>query len=133
MDFASGVLTIDSTVTKGDDGVQVRPRTKTKKPRRVAVSSMTLAYLTAHKQRVEALLSQVAGEPTTAAPDELVFSGGYGSRRTPTEGKPWRPDSTTRRFRRLTDLAGVRADIDLHGLRHTMISEMLAAGVDPAR
>jgi integrase len=25
----------------------------------------------------------------------------------------------------------VRAEIDLHGLRHTMITEMLAAGVDP--
>jgi integrase len=60
-----------------------------------------------------------------------VFSGGRGSRRDVFDANPWRPDSTSRRFRQLRDRAGVRPDIDLHGLRHTMITEMLAAGVDP--
>jgi integrase len=49
IDVERRVLTIDSTVTRGDDGVQVRPRTKTNKPRRVAVSSMTLALLAEHR------------------------------------------------------------------------------------
>jgi integrase len=47
------------------------------------------------------------------------------------DARAWRPDSTSRRFRQLKDRVGVRSDIDLHGLRHTMITEMLAAGVDP--
>jgi integrase len=131
VDFDNGVLTIDSTVTRGDDGVQVRPRTKTKKPRRVAVSELTLERLRGHRRQVEAQLSLVTGAPARVRDSDLVFSGGTGSRRTPTDGLPWRPDSTSRRFARVKELAGVRPEIDLHGLRHTMITELLAAGVDP--
>ena len=46
------------------------------------------------------------------------------------DGLPWRPDATTRRFRLVKQRADVPAGIDLHGLRHTMITS-LAAGVDP--
>ena len=60
-----------------------------------------------------------------------MFSGGTGGQRTPTDGRPWRPDTTTRRFGRVKALAKVRPEIDLHGLRHTMITELLVAGVDP--
>ena len=131
VDFDEGVLTIDSTVTRGDDGVQIRRRTKTKKPRRVAVSAVTIELLAGHRRRVEEALSAAAGYPVAVEPSELVFSGGVGSRRHPLDGLPWRPDSTTRRFRRIKDLACVRGDINLHGLRHTMVTELLAAGVDP--
>lgn len=131
IDFANGVLTIDSTVTRGDDGVHVRPRTKNKKPRRVAVSDLTLDQLRAHRDRVEELLTLLTGEATSAHPGDLVFSGGSGSRRTPDDGKPWRPDSASRRFARIKELAGVRPEVDLHGFRHTMITELLTAGVDP--
>jgi integrase len=131
IDFTHGTITIDSTVTNGEDGVQVRSRTKTKKPRTIAVSSMTLTHLAEHRTRVEAVLTQLSGAPVTVGPRDLVFSGGVGSRRHPGDGLPWRPDSTTRRFKVLKQTAGVRAEIDLHGLRHTMVTELLAAGVDP--
>lgn len=131
IDFDTGILTIDSTVTKGDDGVHVRPRTKNKKPRRVAVSNLTLDRLRAHREAMEERLSTFAGRPTAVKPGDLVFSGGVGSRRTLVDGLPWRPDSTSRRFAKVKELAGVRPEIDLHGLRHTMITELLAAGVDP--
>lgn len=131
VDFDHGILTIDSTVTRGDDGVHVRPRTKNKKPRRVAVSDLTLERLRDHKRVVEEQLSLVVGAPVRVRPQDLVFSGGTGSRRTPDDGQPWRPDSTSRRFARIKELAGVRAEVDLHGLRHTMITELLTAGVDP--
>lgn len=42
---------------------------------------------------------------------------------------PWRPDSTSREFRRLRE----RADLDgvtLHGLRHAHITELLEGGLD---
>jgi integrase len=129
--FDTGAVTVVGTVSIGDDGSQLRSTTKSKKPRRVGVSSITLEYLRAHKDRVEELLSTAAGEPVEVGPDWLVFSGGQGSRRDPLDARAWRPDSTSRRFRQLKDRAGVRPDIDLHGLRHTMITEMLAAGVDP--
>ena len=64
-------------------------------------------------------------------PDDFVFSGGEGSRRHLLDGEAWGPQSTSRRFARLKKRAGVRSEVDLHGLRHTMITELLAAGVDP--
>ena len=131
VDFETGVLTIDATITRGDDGVKLRHRTKTKKPRRVAVSSHTFDLLAQLKGRAEEQLSFAAGAIVRLEPGDFVFSGGVGSRRHPLDGQPWDPSSTTRRFRRLKGLAGVRSDVDLHGLRHTMITELLAAGVDP--
>jgi integrase len=131
VDFDAGTISIEGTVSIGDDGAQLRSRTKTNKSRKVALSSITLNHLRAHKARVENLLEEAAGEPLGVDPSALVFSGGGGSRRDILDADPWRPDSTSRRFRQLRDRAGVRPDIDLHGLRHTMITEMLAAGVDP--
>jgi integrase len=131
IDFDAGTVTIQRVITIGGDGVQVRPSTKTKKNRTVAVSAVTLGHLRAHCERIEAVLSEVAGCPVTVSPESLVLSGGGGSRRTPLDGKPWRPDSTSRRFRLLKERAGVRGEVDLHGLRHTMIPELLAVGVDP--
>jgi integrase len=131
VDFEAGTISIDGTVSIGDDGSQLRSRTKTRKSRRVALSSITLDQLREHKARVEKLLEEAADEPLAVDPDALVFSGGRGSRRDLFDANPWRPDSTSRRFRQLREQAGVRPDIDLHGLRHTMITEMLAAGVDP--
>lgn len=129
VDFDNSTVTIDSVVSIGSDGVQARRRTKSKKPRTIAVSSITLGYLREHKRSVEAKLA-AAGKPS-APEDGFVFSGGTGSRRHPLDGKPWRPDSTSRRYARLKKAAGVRSEIDLHGLRRTMVTELLVAGVDP--
>jgi hypothetical protein len=76
VDFETGTVSIDGTVSIGDDGSQLRATTKTKKSRRIGVSSITLAYLRAHKDRLEELLSTAAGEPVEVEPDPLVFSGG---------------------------------------------------------
>ena len=130
VDFDAATITIDSTVSRGDDGVQIRRRTKTGKSRTIGVSTITLEQLRAHRQRYAALL-RAAGRLPVIAEDALVFSGGDGSRRHPLDGGPWRPDSTSRRFARMKELAAIRTDITLHGLRHTMISELLGAGVDP--
>lgn len=47
------------------------------------------------------------------------------------DGRPWRPDSTSRRFGHIKERAKICADIGLHGLRRTMITELIAIGVDP--
>jgi integrase len=131
IDLSAGRLTIERTVSTGADGVQIRDTTKSGQGRTIAISAATVAQLMRHKGQVKTRLSAVAGHPVEADPEALVFSGGVGSRRTPVDGRPWRPESTSRRFRMIKQRAGVRADFDLHGLRHTMITEMLAAGVDP--
>jgi integrase len=131
VDAVNGRITIERAISMGDDGVRERPRTKSGSARTAAISSVTLRHMLDLRSRSEALLSMAAGAPTAVSPDALVFSGGTGSRRTPFDGKPWRPDSTTRRFRKVKAAAQVRDEIDLHGLRHTMITELLAAGVDP--
>jgi integrase len=131
LDFENATLTISRSLTAGPDGVAIRPTTKTGRGRTIAVSAVTLARLAAHRALVEERLAAAAGVPTGVRPEDLVFSGGVGSRRTPLDGKPWRPESTSRRFRILKERAGVRPGVDLHGLRHTMITELLAVGVDP--
>jgi len=131
VDFDRGTLTITQTVTTGEDGVKLRPTTKTGRGRTIAVSAFTLARLHEHRDRVEQRMSLVTDSPAAVDPDDLVFSGGEGSRRTLLDGKPWRPESTSRRFRLLKAAARVRPEVDLHGLRHTMITELLAVGVDP--
>src|SRR5690606_4000964 len=45
-------------------------------------------------------------------------------------GRPWRPDSTSRKFRHLRDVIGLDG-VRLHDLRHFMATALLAAGVDP--
>lgn len=131
VDFERSCITIHAVVSAGIDGVQLRNRTKTKKPRTIAVSSVTLGRLAAHRSWMEMGMSAAAGRGVEVTPADYVFNGGSGSRRRPFDGKPWRPDSTTRRFRRVKERAGVSAEIDLHGLRHTMITELLQAGIDP--
>lgn len=125
LDFDAGTMTIRHTVSIGDDGVKARPRTKSGKPRTIALSRPTLRHLLAHRQRVSALLTEVSGRATEPKADAWVFSDrDLGLR-------PWRPDSTSRKFRLCKERAGVDPEVDLHGLRRTMISELLAADVDP--
>lgn len=131
INFARGTITISQTISTGDDGVQVRPTTKTGVGRTIAVSALTQAHLQEHRARVEERLTLASGVPSTVYPEDLVFSGGAGSRRTLLDGRPWRPESTSRRFRLLKERAEVRPGIDLHGFRRTMITELIAVGVDP--
>lgn len=131
VDFDRGTLTIEGVVSVGRDGAKPRRRTKSKKPRTIALSGYTLDLLRAHRATLEAKLSEAAGEPVTVDPEGFVFSGGRGRHRNPLDGKYWYPGTATRRFGRLREAAGVSAEVDLHGLRHTMITELLTAGVDP--
>lgn len=130
LDTDRATLTIHAVISAGLDGVQVREGTKTGEARTIAVSPVTLARLAEHRTWVGLNLA-AAGASVAPSAEDYIFSGGVGSRRTPVDGKPWRPDSASRRFRNLKAIAKVRPEIDLHGLRHTMITELLVAGVDP--
>jgi integrase len=56
------------------------------------------------------------------APDDHVF--------TQNNGSPWNKDALDARFRKVRELAGVRARITIYDFRHLWISEALMAGVD---
>jgi integrase len=131
VDLDAGRITISGVISHGDDGAHPRDRTKTGKTRTVALSSITTQLLRDHRARAAQRLTEAHGHPSEPPADAFVFTGGLGSRRTPVDGLPWRPDSTTRRFRELKAAAGVPASVTLHGLRHTMITEIISAGVDP--
>jgi integrase len=47
----------------------------------------------------------------------------------PGGSEPWRPDSTSRKFRLLREAAGL-PDVTLHGLRHGHITELLERGLN---
>lgn len=48
--------------------------------RTVAVSPVTLGHLRAHRERLEAIVSELGGCAAGVDPDRLIFSGGTGSR-----------------------------------------------------
>lgn len=127
IDVDVGTMTIRETISIGEDGVQARPTTKSKRPRVLSLSKGTLRQLASHRRRVEEQLSEIYGRPTTAASTAYVFSG-RGNR---PDSEPWRPDSTSRKFRQLKEAAGVAPGITLHGLRRTMITEMIGLNIDP--
>lgn len=126
IDVLAGVVHVSEAVSRGADGVHARPRTKTKQRREIALSTVTRRLLDAHQRSTEEKLSHAAGRPTTVVPDAFVFTTIKGAR----AGQPWRPDSTSRRFRRAKERAGVNPAITLHGLRRMMITELIGAGVD---
>jgi len=52
VDLAAGTISVDSTVSIGDDGSHLRSTTKTKKSRKIALSSITLAHVRAQAAAV---------------------------------------------------------------------------------
>jgi integrase len=93
--------------------------TKTHAKRRVAVGAETLALLRAH--RVEQAKAALACGVNLAA-DAYVFS------HAPDGGTPISPDGISHRFLKLARRLGVRCR--LHDLRHFMVTQLVAGGVD---
>ena len=120
MDLDHGEVLIDSGIIY----VPGRPlidqdRTKNYTKRRVAVGPETLDLLRAH--RVEQAKVALAGG-VSLAPDAYVFS------HAPDATKPIRPDGVSHRFTKLARRLGV--ECRLHDLRHFMVTQLVAAGVD---
>jgi integrase len=129
VNWDDGTLTLARVVLIGEHGVELRDSTKTDKDRVVALSQPTLRHLAAHQRRVSEKLSEAAGRPVEAS--------GYIFGRTAVDGRmyeePWRPDgNVSRKLRRIRDHLKLDPTITLHGLRHTMVTQMLRLGVDIA-
>ena len=106
VDFAAGRLTIERTITAGEDGIQIRPTTKTGVGRTMAISAVALAQLEAHRVRVEERLTQAAGVPMRVDPmvwcsvgaraaGARWWTGCRGGRMRPPAGSGWSSSGPT--------------------------------------
>jgi integrase len=122
LDFDKGVVRIERSLeqTKGAKGSLIRFKSpKTKNGRRnISVSPWLIAELRAHRARQqERRLSLGMGR---APDDSLIFARWDGSTRAP----HW----LTQKFAMAMDTLEI--DCTLHGLRHTHVSQLIAAGMD---
>jgi len=119
VDLGHGEVLIASGVVRVAGRPLIDKDTKTHAKRRVAVGANTVELLRAYRARqAEAALASGASLP----PDAYVFSrSGDGS-------KPISPDGVSHRFQELAASLGVPGR--LHDLRHFMVTQLVAGGVD---
>ena len=119
VDLAAGEVLIASGVVRVAGQPLIDKDTKTHAKRRVAVGAETVEALKAHRAR-QAAAALAAG--STLPPDAYVFA------RSPDRSKPISPDGISHRFQELAAQLGIRAR--LHDLRHFMVTQLVAGGVD---
>jgi integrase len=119
VDLDAGEVLIASGVVRVAGQPLIDKDTKTHAKRRVAVGAGTVELLKAHRAR-QAAAALAAG--AALPPDAYVFS------RSPDGGKAISPDGVSHRFQELAAQFGVRAR--LHDLRHFMVTQLVAGGVD---
>ncbi len=122
LDIGASALHLSRVISIGSEGLVERRKPKTRSSvRTISLDTGTMAVLGAHRARAEehALVCGVS-LPT----DAFLFS-------TEPDGVlPWRPDSTSRRFRLLRDSIGLDRAVHLHSLRHFVVTTLLGAGVE---
>lgn len=119
----AGALLIDSSIVDPKGGV-VEKDTKTRKKGRRIVG-LTPASTEALRQHRLRCAEWALSTGTTLAPTDWVFE----APRRP--GRPWRPDSTNKRFARLRDQLDVPHFV-FHALRHWTGTTLSDAGVNMA-
>ncbi len=127
IDFTTGELRIERQLLRNAKPPAFGPP-KTRKPRKLGLSTDTVALLREHK-RVQAELKM---ENRTHYEDHgLVFARGWEHLRSGTAlGAPLTGACISLLLESLIKKAGVRR-INVHGLRHTSATLLLAAGVQP--
>jgi integrase len=119
VDLDAGAVLIASGVVRIAGRPLLDKDTKTHAKRRVAIGGDTVELLRAHRLRqAETALACGASLP----PDAYVFS------RAADASTPISPDGVTHRFGKLAARLGVRTR--LHDLRHFMVTQLVAGGVD---
>jgi integrase len=119
VDLDAGAVLIANSVARVVGRPLVDKDTKTHAKRRIAIGADTVELLKAHRLR-QAETALAVG--TNLPPDAYVFS------RTADASKPISPEWITHRFGRLAARLGVRTR--LHDLRHFMVTQLVAGGVD---
>lgn len=119
LDVKEETLTIGHAIVGGRNDLLVRRQTKTGNSRTIALDSVTIKSLEAHRQTCDARAEKAGG---TLAEDAYVISADL-------EGKkPRRPAAVTLAFARLKNDLGLQT-VTIQGMRHTVATQLLAAGV----
>jgi integrase len=118
LDLEAGVARIERSVEQTKAGLRIKsPKTKHGR-RNVSVSPWLVAELRAHRVRQqERRLALGLGRATG---DDLVFARWDGSMRA--------PHGVSQKFTQAIKALGI--DCSLHSLRHTHVSQLIAAGLD---
>lgn len=118
IDFEKGVVSIERSLEQTKAGLRIKaPKTKDGR-RKISISPWVVAELRAHRARQqERRLSLGQGR---APEDSLVFARWDGATRAP----HW----LTQKF--ALAMVALKIDCTLHGLRHTHVSQLIAAGLD---
>jgi integrase len=119
IDFDHGQVLIAGNVVRVPRQALVHKDTKTHAKRRVAVGPGTLDLLRAHRV---AQAKQALACGATLPVDAYVFS------HVPDGTRPIDPDGVSHRFLRLA--RRLRVNCRLHDLRHFMVTQLVAGGVD---
>jgi len=101
-------------------GVVVEPLDKNYRTARVDIDDVTMGRVVGLVDERRARAASVGGVWGRRA---YLFSDDV------TGASPWRPDSTSREFRRLRERAGLDG-VTLHQLRHAHVTELLEGGLD---
>jgi integrase len=120
IDFEARTATFARAVVLGPTSVEVRATTKGNRTYRISLDPGTLAVLEGHRRRGT---ERAVGCEADLVEEAYVFSSEVDG------SVPWRPDALTRRFRRVSDRAGLPG-VRLHDLRHYVATRLLAAGTD---
>jgi integrase len=119
VDLGAGEVLIASGVVRVAGQPLIDKDTKTHAKRRVAVGASTVELLRAQRAR-QAEAALASGTPL--APDAYVFSRSANGR------SAISPDGISHRFQELAAALGISAR--LHDLRHFMVTQLVAGGVD---
>jgi integrase len=135
LDLRAGTARFPRVISIGPDGsthpdgtprqsVAVdRPATRSKRSgRKVALDPYLVAALVAHHDRQ---VERATAAGAVLAVDTYVFSDDVLGEH------PWRPDSTSRKYRHFRWWVSGLSESRLHDLRHFMATQLLGAGVDP--
>lgn len=120
IDWAQAELHIRRRLVRSSPQPKVEDLTKTGKTRCIPLDARTLQLLQGHVEQLEDVARECGG---SLGPQAYLFSDDPACR------VPWRPDSTSRRFRQLRQANGWE-DVPLYGLRHQAATAMIDNGVD---
>jgi integrase len=121
IDVERAELRINRRILEVQPVPKVQDLTKTGKTRRIPLDGTVLALLARYRAERESVATICR---INLSPDGYVFSD------TVDGSGFWRPDSTSRRFRKLRVDCGLD-DVTLYSLRHQAATTMIDNGVDP--
>lgn len=102
------------------EGVVIEDLDKNGRAARLDIDAVTMERVAALLTSRQRLVKELGGRWRR---DAFLFSDD------PEGREPWRPDSTSREFRKLRDRAGL-SEVTLHSLRHAHVTQLLEAGLD---